>query len=138
VTVHKHLSVLYAAVVGNRSHNTFIANSINFVITCWESSNCCLVTKIDFSTHHKSFLIKFTKNTFVSTNIKMLELTNDLVDTTIKLFVDWPRSVVNSFGERNFQDVSRSCSAVSEFVNIIDRNTIYMSSNMPQWAIKKL
>jgi hypothetical protein len=138
MTIHEQFSVLYASVIGYRSHHASIADGVNFVITCWQSCDCCLITKIYFSAHYESFLFKFSKNTFVCSNVEMLKFTNDLVYTTFKFFIYWPWPVVNSFGKRNFQQIAGPCSAIRKFVNIIDRNTIYMSPNMPQRAIKIL
>ena len=131
VTIHKHFSVLYTAIIGNGSHNTSIADRINFVITCRKTSDCCLITKSYLTTHHKCFLFKFSENTFVSSNVEMFKFTNDLVYSTFKFFIYRSRPVVNSFRKRNFEQVSRSCSAICKFVNLINRYTIYMSSNVP-------
>ena len=102
VTVHKHFGVLYAAIIGNGSYDTSIADCINLVITSRKTRDCSLISKSYFSTHHKCFLFKFSENAFVSSNIEMFKFTNDLVYSTFKFFIYWSRPIVNSFRKRNF------------------------------------
>ena len=60
------------------------------------------------------------ESTFGGANIEMLKLADDLINTPSKFLVNWSGSTVDSFGNGYLEDVSRSCSTIGIFINVVD------------------
>lgn len=91
---------------------------------------------IHFATCVEGLLVNFGKCTLRSAHVEMLELANDLVDAASELLVDWARSAVNPFGNRDLKNVSRPGSAIGIFIYVVNRHTSDQSLNVAHGAIE--